>query len=542
MPPIGIRLAIYKPTQRNGIRSSTSRDLLFVCVPVRRTAGALSAEITVTHDLPVAAHALCYGDVSVPFQKSDTSSQLKLEVAYSRPQQNASLFCHFKRAAGLYTVSVSVALGGQGQFLLMEEKRYTVVCARGKQATNTSETKAVVVPIVRPAELQQQTVATVPELVHMTVIDIKGNEIVEGIPVGKMVALRAELTNVYETTLGFTPSSCGALAMNKGTRYSFLRGGQVLCGDGLILDRSAGFNTTGTTVTSPYFPFFKVGGDTSMKFMCNFTVCSESCDGDSCADVPVERRKREIPDLIQTDYTPDGNHGGTGLDQYLAGDHPGTGPSVLQEGDTVTGNNDTMNDAVRTRRILKNDWTNLRNRIMAEQRARRMSSSAYRSPLMYRDYIPKKILPVPPQSVLTTLELRFINDCVRTSRQGPVLRLPSIQPYACSGTSRKHPYVGDNKANSKEKKITTKKVNLNKLSARRRCIRTPPPSYFLERERSFIVDAISVDKCRTRFKDVLPPYDATKDAHCATYFKRSHMKQFFVKNAEPEYQQNSKDL
>lgn len=68
---------------------------------------------------------------------------------------------------------------------------------------------------------------------------------------------------------------------------------------------------------------------------------------------------------------------------------------------------------------------------------------------MYRDYIPKKILPVPPQSVLTTLELRFINDCVRTSRQGPVLRLPSIQPYACSGTSRKHPYVGDNKANSK---------------------------------------------------------------------------------------------
>lgn len=74
-------------------------------------------------------------------------------------------------------------------------------------------------------------------------------------------------------------------------------------------------------------------------------------------------------DLIQTDYTPDGNHGGTGLDQYLAGDHPGTGPSVLQEGDTVTGNNDTMNDAVRTRRILKNDWTNLRNRIMAEQRA-----------------------------------------------------------------------------------------------------------------------------------------------------------------------------
>ena len=43
---------------------------------------------------------------------------------------------------------------------------------------------------------------------------------------------------------------------------------------------------------------------------------------------------------------------------------------------------------------------------------------------------------------------------------------------------------------------------------RRRCIPTPPPEVIREREYGFILDSVTAEKRRTKYRDVIPKYDA----------------------------------
>ncbi|KAL4229382.1 hypothetical protein ACF0H5_012421 [Mactra antiquata] len=62
--------------------------------------------------------------------------------------------------------------------------------------------------------------------------------------------------------------------------------------------------------------------------------------------------------------------------------------------------------------------------------------------------------------------------------------------------------------------------NLNKLSHRHRVQRTPNVQDIRAREEKFTNDAIVTERRRTRFKDIIPQYDASSDRHCKAYFKR----------------------
>lgn len=49
---------------------------------------------------------------------------------------------------------------------------------------------------------------------------------------------------------------------------------------------------------------------------------------------------------------------------------------------------------------------------------------------------------------------------------------------------------------------------------------TPPVEKIREREKKFVNDAIVAERLRTRYKDIIPKYDATKDKHSQGYFQR----------------------
>ncbi len=83
------------------------------------------------------------------------------------------------------------------------------------------------------------------------------------------------------------------------------------------------------------------------------------------------------------------------------------------------------------------------------------------------------------------------------------------------------------KDKDKEKK---KKKSLNKLSTRRKAIPTPDSEVILDREDSYVNDAIFTEKRRTKYKDtVLPPYNAENDPLCKKYFKRKDIKVLLVR-------------
>lgn len=49
---------------------------------------------------------------------------------------------------------------------------------------------------------------------------------------------------------------------------------------------------------------------------------------------------------------------------------------------------------------------------------------------------------------------------------------------------------------------------------------TPTIEELKSREESFRNDAINTEKQRTKYKDIIPKYDASNDSHCKKYFTR----------------------
>ena len=44
--------------------------------------------------------------------------------------------------------------------------------------------------------------------------------------------------------------------------------------------------------------------------------------------------------------------------------------------------------------------------------------------------------------------------------------------------------------------------------SRRRCIPTPPPEIIREREDGFVLDSVTTERRRTKYRDIIPKYDA----------------------------------
>ena len=73
----------------------------------------------------------------------------------------------------------------------------------------------------------------------------------------------------------------------------------------------------------------------------------------------------------------------------------------------------------------------------------------------------------------------------------------------------------------------------NKLSTRNRCKATPPADELRKRRDQFIVDAVKVEHARSRFYDIIPPYQASDDQNCRKYFQRSDVKKLLKVTLTP---------
>ncbi|OWF54715.1 hypothetical protein KP79_PYT05034 [Mizuhopecten yessoensis] len=161
----------------------------------------------------------------------------------------------------------------------------------------------------------------------------------------------------------------------------------------------------------------------------------------------------------------------------------------------------------------------------------KMSWVTYGSPLWRKDKVPTTIKPLPAINVQKKLEKGFINDAVSTFMFHTARKRSIIPPYNAEQDKFAQAYFQSPIAKavlerSMERVLTVRdaeaqRINkINKLSFRRRAKESPTVEKIREREKDFRNDAIITEKLRTKYKDIIPKYDASVDKSCKGYFKR----------------------
>ncbi|XP_052717815.1 uncharacterized protein LOC128189998 [Crassostrea angulata] len=161
-----------------------------------------------------------------------------------------------------------------------------------------------------------------------------------------------------------------------------------------------------------------------------------------------------------------------------------------------------------------------------------MAWVTFKSPLWRKEIVQDKVKPLPSLKVKRKMEQEFVNDGVRTTN-GTNRRKPIIPPYNALRDRYAQAYFQSPLVKAmKERNFHLKGLqesqanirNLNKLSHRHRCIATPSIEEIRVREQTFVNDAIITERKRTKYKDIIPVYDASRDNHCLGYFKRPDVK------------------
>ncbi|XP_019647564.1 PREDICTED: uncharacterized protein LOC109487895 [Branchiostoma belcheri] len=172
----------------------------------------------------------------------------------------------------------------------------------------------------------------------------------------------------------------------------------------------------------------------------------------------------------------------------------------------------------------------LEGRVLMSPLAKKYTFMVRSCPLKHKDKI-GDIHPLPPITVQHNLEESFVNDSIRTdtmqnSRFCRPKRTSIIRPY--NALQDKHavayfrsPTVKD----TLERTLTNKELwetppsrNMNKLSTRGRSLRTPTPATLVRMEENFVVDSIKTSHAVTKYKPLIPPYNALRDNHSQHYF------------------------
>ncbi|XP_069120089.1 uncharacterized protein [Argopecten irradians] len=165
----------------------------------------------------------------------------------------------------------------------------------------------------------------------------------------------------------------------------------------------------------------------------------------------------------------------------------------------------------------------------------KMSWVTYGSPLWRKDKVPTTIKPLPDIDVQKKLEKGFVNDAVSTFMYHSARRRPIIPPYNAEHDRYAQAYFQSPIAKavlerSMERVLVVKNAEakrmqkINKLSFRRRAKESPSVERIREREKEFLNDAIITEKLRTKYKDIIPKYDAAMDKNCRGYFERPDVK------------------
>ncbi|XP_071091090.1 vitelline envelope sperm lysin receptor-like [Haliotis cracherodii] len=251
--------------------------------------GVADATITVTSDLDVKATAKCAGGL-VDFGNLD-SANLQLSVSY--PGHGTSK-CVFEQRPGakVYTVDVVMAYGEPGSLVHQRTEEVTFTCSFGSKGKDTSPSQKMTDSLIGPIVLQQNMGTEAKKTSFALLLtDILRRPIKDPVGLGRVVQLIAKSSGGMGEK-GFQPTSCDAVGSAPGSRYAILRGG---CGDGIVFRKDDGFSTSGLVASSPFFKTLSIAGSTDVKFECNFTLCSEKCDGSSCEAARRRRETREDP-------------------------------------------------------------------------------------------------------------------------------------------------------------------------------------------------------------------------------------------------------
>ncbi|XP_064613308.1 vitelline envelope sperm lysin receptor-like [Liolophura sinensis] len=244
---------------------------------------AEAPNIAMKADVPAYILAKCAnGDREVP-----TSNGVDFALAGSFDQNYDGPNCRFHKKDGIntFTVKVHIGWGEVDTHVMTKSQIKTLTCAYDKSGEAVAKENLIAQWFLSPGE--KQTLKGEEETTiqfNLRMVDVLNRPVNEdSVSIGKKVRLLA--TDNLDASTAFRALSC--VAKNNETEYSILRAG---CGDGLVIPRTVGFQTTGGAVSSPYFSAFRLSAGFGVQFDCTFTICVGSCDGDSC--VNQLRRKR----------------------------------------------------------------------------------------------------------------------------------------------------------------------------------------------------------------------------------------------------------
>lgn len=240
------------------------------------TATNEDATINIITDLNAEAKAVCAGGAEVDFASTD-GVNFAITVAYPSQGSPSSESCVFERRANseVFAVKVVVSYGEVGSLVHQEEEEYTVSCTFDPVGVDDSSNQQMVEGLIAPTEIQANKGDDSTSTFNLELVDVKGRSLSStNVQLGRTVMLSATTSG----SEGIRPVSCYAIDGN--SRYAILRAG---CGDGIVFPKDAGFVTTGTNTTSPYFTAFSINAAAVVSFTCTFITCElNTCDGSSC--------------------------------------------------------------------------------------------------------------------------------------------------------------------------------------------------------------------------------------------------------------------
>lgn len=250
--------------------------------------------VSVFADFPVFVEVFCrHGYVARPV--SEDQVEYSQRVAFSSSTGESCLFLK-KVKSSVYTVKVKVSWESRNPDVAISQAReyFLVTCSYDEKAESESSPDRIdvnkhvfdeVIHNMGPAMQETQ--------INLTVVDVVGSP-VDGsrIPLGRIIRLKATVSGRELVR----PVNC--IASSGSQKYRILLGG---CGDGLVFNKGVGFKILGNVILSPYFVAFRLDGQTSMVFKCNFTACydANTCDGSSCYKQNEQLRKRRSSNTLE---------------------------------------------------------------------------------------------------------------------------------------------------------------------------------------------------------------------------------------------------
>ncbi|XP_063423876.1 uncharacterized protein LOC134707767 isoform X1 [Mytilus trossulus] len=173
-----------------------------------------------------------------------------------------------------------------------------------------------------------------------------------------------------------------------------------------------------------------------------------------------------------------------------------------------------------------------------------MSWVTFGSPLWRKDTVQTTIKSLPSIDEMKRMEKSFVNDAVKTHKHHSSRRTNIIPHYDAMEDRFAMSYFKSPLTQAiidrtlaikeiKNKNDIDMRKNINKLSFRQRCKATPTVDEIRQREKQYVNDAIITEKKRTKYKDIIPVYDASHDDHCKAYFNRPDVKRLVTKTCSP---------